>query len=73
MIVPTAKGFRPAGGSGSPGGVILGDRLDPVCVSAVEEGVFDTLKEGQAVEYDVIDDAGNGGDKGPRAGNVRPC
>ena len=39
-------------------------------VSSVEEGVFDALQEGQAVEYEIVEDNGRG--KGPRAGNVRP-
>ena len=41
-------------------------------VSSVEEGVFDALQEGQAVEYEIVEDGGRGG-KGPRAGNVRPA
>lgn len=41
-------------------------------VSSVEEGVFDVLQEGQAVEYEIVEDGGRGG-KGPRAGNVRPA
>lgn len=36
-------------------------------VSAVEEGVFDTLQEGQAVDYQIGE-----GKKGPCATNVVP-
>lgn len=38
--------------------------------SAVADGAFDGLQEGQVVEYE-IDDGGRGG-KGPRASSVRP-
>jgi CspA family cold shock protein len=40
-------------------------------VSSVQDGVFDSLQEGQAVEYEVVDDSSRG--KGPRAENVRPA
>lgn len=39
-------------------------------VSGVADGAFDSLQEGQPVEFEIIDDGGRG--KGPRAGNVRP-
>jgi cold shock protein len=39
-------------------------------VSAVLDNGFDTLKEGQNVEFDIVDDGARG--KGPRATNVRP-
>ena len=39
-------------------------------VSAVAEGAFDALQEGQNVEFEIVEDGGRG--KGPRAGNVRP-
>ncbi|MBS0262290.1 MAG: cold shock domain-containing protein [Planctomycetes bacterium] len=39
-------------------------------VSSVANRAFDTLQEGQSVEFDVVDDGGRG--KGPRAANVRP-
>ena len=41
-------------------------------VSSVDQDVFDSLQEGQAVEYEIVEDGGRGG-KGPRAGNVRPA
>lgn len=51
-------------------GFISGDRGDVFFHhSAVVGGAFDTLREGQTVEYDV--EQGQGG-KGPRAVNVKP-
>jgi len=41
-------------------------------VSAVANHAFDSLEEGQSVEFDVVDDDGGRG-KGPRAANVRPA
>ncbi len=40
-------------------------------VSAVADGAFDALQEGQSVEFEIVEDGGRG--KGPRAGNVRPA
>jgi cold shock protein len=51
-------------------GFISGDRDELFFHrSAVIEGSFDSLREGQQVEYQ-IDDSGRG--KGPRAKDVRP-
>ena len=55
----TEKGF----------GFISGDKGDVFFHhSSLESGAFDSLREGQAVTYDV--EAGQGG-KGPRAVNVK--
>lgn len=40
--------------------------------SAVNDGAFDNLQEGQSVEFDVEEEAGGQRGKGPRACNVRP-
>lgn len=54
----TAKGF----------GFIEGDRGDMFFhCSQVQDGTFESLSEGQTVEYEV-----GQGPKGPRAENVRP-
>jgi cold shock protein len=42
--------------------------------SVVENGAFDALQDGQAVEYDVEEEGGNARNrgKGPRAAVVKP-
>jgi cold shock protein len=40
--------------------------------SVVADQGFDNLKEGQAVQYEVEDDASNRRGKGPRAASVKP-
>lgn len=51
-------------------GFISGERNDVFFHhSAVAPGTFETLREGQSVQYDV--EQGTGG-KGPRAVNVKP-
>lgn len=51
-------------------GFISGDRGDVFFHhSALPAGAFDTLREGQSVQYEI--EQGQGG-KGPRAINVKP-
>jgi CspA family cold shock protein len=40
--------------------------------SAVVDSAFDDLKVGQSVEYDLEQDDGRRGNKGPRAATVKP-
>src|SRR5260221_12444604 len=42
-------------------------------VSAVADGAFDALQEGQSVEFEIVEDGGGGRGKGPRGGNGRPA
>lgn len=55
-------------------GFISGERGDVFFhFSALGEGEFDELHEGQAVEYEVEENGGSGrGGKGPRATSVKP-